>query len=72
MTPHLLTIGTSLAAIPVAVVFSTQFLPAEKSAVVVKSKSPDGQMKASERRAHQMSSTLAQIEGWSHGGLNEY
>lgn len=64
--------GPTLQALPAAVVFSAQLCLNPKISVAVKSESLDGKMKGIEMRANQMTPTLAQIEGWSHGGINEY
>jgi hypothetical protein len=65
-------VGPTLQAFPAAVVFSTQLRLNPKISVAVKSESLDEKMKGIEMRANQMTPTLAQIEGWSHGGINEY
>jgi hypothetical protein len=65
-------VGPTLQALPAAVVFSTQLRLNPKSSVAVNSESLDEKVKGIEMRASQMTPTLARIEGWSHGGINEY
>jgi hypothetical protein len=64
-------VGSSLQALPAAVVFSTQLLLTQKSSVTVKSDSMDEKMKAIEMRANSLTPILENIEGFSHGGLND-
>ena len=64
-------VGPTLQALPAAMVFSTQPRLNPKPSVAVKSESLDEKMKGIEMRANQMTPTLAQIEGWIHGGINE-
>jgi hypothetical protein len=71
MTPHLLTLGTSLTAIPVAVVLSTQLLLTQKTSVTLKSVKADGLMESLKIRETLLTPVLLGIRGYRHGGLND-
>jgi len=64
-------VGPSLQALPAAVVFSSQLLHEKKSSASVNSESVDEIFKSVNTRANLMTLTLAHIEGWNHGGLND-
>jgi hypothetical protein len=64
-------VGPSLQALPAAMLLSTQLLLTQKSSVPVKFESLDEKMKVIEIRANSLTSTLKNIEGYRHGGLNE-
>jgi hypothetical protein len=64
-------VGPSLQALPAAVVFANQLLVTQESAVPANSDSMDEKIKLIEARAKSMTSILEQIEGFSHGGINE-
>ena len=64
-------VDSTLQAMPVAMVFSKQLLLTEKSSVAVEPGSPDASMDNLTLRATKMTRVLTEIEGYSHGGLNE-
>jgi len=64
-------IGPSLQALPAAVIFSSHLLHEKKSSASVNSDSVDEIFKSINTRANLMTLTLAHIEGWDHGGLND-
>ncbi|MEI6195715.1 MAG: hypothetical protein WCS42_15450 [Verrucomicrobiota bacterium] len=64
-------VGSSLHTFPAAVVFSAQLLPEKKPFVSANSDSVDEIFKSIDARANRMTLTLAHIEGWEHGGLND-
>ena len=72
MTPDSLhTLGSSLQAMPVAMVFSTQMLLAQKSAEPLETENTDGKTETLTVRATKLTMILKSIPGYSHGGLNE-
>jgi len=72
MTHHSLhTLGSSLAAMPVALIFSRQLLLTQKSMADGK---PEAKKTAEESytfRATRLTAILKGIPGYNHGGLNE-
>lgn len=72
MTPNSLqTLGSSLQALPVAMVFSTKMLLTQASADPPETENADGNPDTLTIRATQMTTILKSIPGYSHGGLNE-
>jgi hypothetical protein len=72
MTPDSVqTLGSSLQAMPVAMVFSTKMLLTQTSADPPETENPDGKPDALTVRATCLTAILKNIPGYSHGGLNE-
>jgi hypothetical protein len=72
MSPNSLhTLGSSLQAMPVAMVFSTQLLLAQKSSVPPETGDTGEKTDVLTIRATKLTTILKNIPGYSHGGLNE-
>ena len=72
MTPDSLqTLGSSLQAMPVAMIFSTQMLLTQTSADPPETENTDGKPETLTIRANRLTTILKNIPGYSHGGLNE-
>ena len=65
------TLGSSLQAMPVAMVFSTQQSLTQKAPVKRTTGSPDEQAESHSVRATKMTAILKGIPGYNHDGLNE-
>ena len=70
-TDGLQTLGSSLQAMPVAMVFSTKMLLTQTASDPPETENPDGKADTLTIRATQMTTILKSIPGYSHGGLNE-
>ena len=64
-------IHSNLHAMPVALMFTTRLLLTYKVSEKVKSGSPEPKTEQYTVRANQLSELLKNIEGYSHGGLND-
>ena len=72
MTPNSLhTLGSSLQAMPVAMIFSTKMLLTQKSADPLATKNTYGETETLTVRATKLTAILKSIPGYSHGGLND-
>lgn len=71
MTPHLLALGTSLPAIPVALVLSSQLLLARESSLNLKAVKVDGLMESLKSRATILTPVLLGIQGYRNGVIND-
>ncbi len=69
--PSVSRVGPTLKTLPAAVIFSIQPRLNPNPSVAVKSQFLDENIKGIAMRANQMTSTLAQIESWRHGGIND-
>ena len=64
-------IGSSLLALPAAMLFSRQLLLTQKTSVTVTSVSDDGIRETYHARATKLTTLLKSIPGWNHDGLND-
>ena len=71
MSHSLHALGSSLQAMPVAMVFSKQLMLTQKSSVARAVRSDDMPKDPYTIRATKMTVILKEIRGYSHGGLNE-
>ena len=62
------TIGSTMHALPAAMVFSKQLLLTEKSSVTIESGSPNLRMDELTVRATRITRVLTEIEGYRHSG----
>ena len=65
------TVGPTLQALPLALIFSTQLLLAEKSSVREVRFTSDMRNETLTTRATVVTPILEEIRGWIHGGLND-
>ena len=73
MTPHSVRLQTSVPpAVPAAALFpAARRLLTEKSSATAKADSPDAPTVTFTFRATKITATLKNIQGYSHGGINE-
>ena len=72
MTTHNLhTLNSSLAALPVMMIFTRRVLLNYKSPALIEASSLDKKVKLIEQRANRLTSTLKNIVGYNRHGLNE-
>jgi len=70
-THNLHTLNSSLLALPVMMIFTRRLLSNYKSPGLIKASSLDKKVKLIEQRANRLTSTLKNIVGYNHYGLNE-
>jgi hypothetical protein len=72
MTPQSLhTLGSSLQAMPVAMVFSKQLLLTQQSSVTATAVPGEPAVESQTARATRLTAILKAIPGWNHEGLND-
>jgi hypothetical protein len=65
------TVGPILQAMPLALIFSSRLLLTEKSSVTDDPLSSDVRTETLAIRATLVTPILREIQGWSHGGIND-
>lgn len=65
------TVGPTLQAMPLALIFSSRLLLTEKSLVTDDGLSPDMRTETLTIRATLKTQVLPEMPSWSHGGINE-